>query len=281
MRKLILVFAFAMALVGCKKEETTETTGTTPTGAPSTVNLPTEFESLEGIFDENGIGAAVNLSKEVILFINQDGDQYAWYEGGEIKVVLDLDDANSIFRDSPLETVGAACMTSTSRIYIYNEEGENYTFANLQESDIEGEWDNEDLFEWSTGSSETWQWGPDNTIPFNRVSAMWTSTEMNGDCFDAEINYDDMWMADGNGDEIVMWGISDFDWQGDPVDTDEFVVENNCNGMDGILPFDKISAVCRIEKPNLIQEMYFNEDGTKFTIQTVSEGIFTEIYSLY
>lgn len=149
------------------------------------------------------------------------------------------------------------------------------------ETAIEGEWDNEDLLDWNNESNETWLWGPNNTIPFSRVSAMWTTSEMNGDCFDAEISYDDMWMADGNGDELVLWGISEFDWQGDPVDTDEFVVENNCNGMDGILPFGKISAACRMEKPNLIKEIYFNEDGTQFTMQTLSEGIFTTLENFY
>jgi hypothetical protein len=85
-------------------------------------------------------------------------------------------------------------------------------------------------------------------------------------------------MANEDGDEIVEYTSGEFQ---NEEDIDEWTAENNCGGPDGLLPIENIGAICRYVKPNMIQEIFFNEEGTQFCFYTVSEGIFSEIYDLY
>ncbi len=276
MKKVLFYLLFSLVFIACNKDD-----DDTKTTAPAENPIPQKYRGLQGIFDGNGIGAATDLGMGVMLLFNQDGDKYAWYEDEEVKVVLDLDDSESIFRDSQLSSVGAACLTTASRLYIFNTEGEQYTFTDFDATDVEGGWNDEDLFEWSSGFSNTNQWGPDNTIAFDRVSAMWTLANPGDGCFDAFIEYQTMNMADGNGDQMQPYDIPGFFFSDGPFDTDLWTAENNCGGADGLIPFDRISAACRYIEPNRIDELLFSADGTQFCFYTVSEGIVSEVFDLY
>lgn len=279
MKKAILFLFLCGTLAACKKEKEEETPVSNPQPAQT---IPSEFAEFAGVFDGEGVGSAVNLKDDIILLFNQDGDRYAWFEDQEIKVIRDLDDNDSPFATCPLETVGAACLVSEDRMYIFNEEGELYIYGDFNYNEIEGEYDDENFFTWASSEpSEAWQWGPDNTNPFTRISAMWIQSEMNGDCFDATPSFPGMIMADGNGDELVYYSLENYSFSDNPYEIDQFTAENNCGGLDGLMPFESIGAACRHVEPNQIREIFFNEEGTQFCYFTVSEGIFSEIYELY
>lgn len=277
MKKAVFLFLTGAILFSCNKDNNDKPED--PTSPTS--NIPEKFRAFAGIFDGNGVGAAVNLRDDVILLFNQDGDKYAWFEDNEIKGVLNLDDNESAFRSSTIESVGAACLTSETTLYIFDLEGENYTFAHFNSENVSGSWDDEEFFDWSTGSSQTWQWGPDNTIALDRVSALWNLSDPGEDCFDAVFEIDMLNMADGNGDRMQPYSIKNFYFTDGPFPTENWTAENNCGGPDGIIPFNKISAACSYVQPNMIQDIVFNADGTKFSFYTVSQGEWSEIYSLY
>jgi hypothetical protein len=276
MKKFVFIFAMGLALASCNKDSDEPNNNEAPANP-----LPEQYRALRGIFDGNGVGAAADIGMGVILLFNQDGDRYAWFEDGEIKVELDLDDSESIFRNSELDKVGAATLTTESRLYIFNVEGEQYTFANFNPDHVEEGWDDEDLFDWSQGVSQTYQWGPDNTIAFDRVSAMWTLANPGDGCYDAFVEYRTMNMADGNGDRLQPYDIPGFFFSDGPFDTRLWTAENNCGGPDGLIPFDRIGAACRYIEPNKIEEILFSVDGTRFCYYIASVGEVSEVFDLY
>ena len=89
-----------------------------------------------------------------------------------------------------------------------------------------------------------------------------------------------MWMVNGGGDQIIRWSPESFEWESSAFHIEAFTVVNHCDGPDGLLPFERIGAICRIVRPNMIQKLYFSEDGMSFAYQSVSEGIFSEVYEL-
>jgi hypothetical protein len=262
-----------VAISSCKKEDT-------PAPATPIDTFPAEFQALRGIFNGEGIGAAVNLSEDVILLFNLDGSRYAWFEENEIKAEYQLSDNDGHFDGLAFNDIGAAVLMYEYRIYFFDEDGERYTSADFDPENVEGGWNNSNLFSFNSGFSEVESWGPDNTIPYFEVGAMWNFSDPGTDCFDAEENYDGMWIVNGAGTKMIYWQPLTFVW-GDEYDTEDWTAENNCGGPDGLMPYDRIGAACRYVKPNLIQELFFNEDGTKFWYYTVSEGVFSEVLSLY
>jgi hypothetical protein len=277
MKNLFYLLAVTVFLFSCSKDDDQ------PNPAPSEPQntLPEKYRAFKNIFDGNGVGAAADLGMGVILLFNQDGDRYAWFEDGEIKVELDLDDSESIFRDAPLQSVGAAALTRDNRLYIFNEEGERFAYCNFEADEVERGWNDEDLFSWNSSSNPTNEWGPDNTIAFDRVSAMWTLANPGEGCFDAFVEYRTMNMADGNGDRLQPYDIPGFFFSDGPFDTDLWTAENNCGSADGLIPFDRISAACRFIEPNQVDEILFSADGTQFIFYTVSVGEVSEVYELY
>jgi len=277
MKKSILLFAIALTLFSCKKEDPVIEPIIDPV---STVNLPADFAALEGIFDGNGIGAAVNLTEDIVLFFNMDGDRYAWFEENQVHVVKSLDDPEGHFANYSGTTVGAAVLFNGTTLYFMDAPGNIYRTANFNVQDVDEGYIDFDVFTFSTNSHDLTEWGPDFTCPFPQVSAMLNWSQPNS-CFNA--SEDTQWtaMINGNGDEFSWYYSPDGGNFGTPEEIENWVFENYCNGPGGILPFDRISAACRYVKPNGIQELFFNQDGKTFTIQNVSEGVFSEIYSLY
>jgi len=262
--------------VSCAKEDAAPDTMEDP--VPIDPVIPEEFQAFSGIFDGEGIGCAVNLTKDVLLIFNKSGNKYAWFEEQEIKVIQDVTDNDGPFQDCPFNNIGAIGHWVDSRIYFFDDEGENYSYFDFDPEDVEGSWNDNSLFVFASNSWETYQWGPDNTCPFAKIGAMWAYSSPGTNCFDAAEYEGAIWMANEDGDEIVYYTNNTFQ---DEKDIDEWTAENNCGGPDGLIPFTNIGAVCRYVKANMIQELFFTEDGTQFCYYTVSEGVFSEIYDLY
>ncbi|WP_306642927.1 hypothetical protein [Sanyastnella coralliicola] len=277
MKKFFIYSLLALGLFACKKEEVQPETNNAPAGS----SLPEEYQAFAGIFDGEGVGAAFNLTEDILVLINTDGDRYAWFEDREIKFVNDTDASDSPFYNCYFHLIGAGTKSTSERLYLYDDDGAFYTTGTFNPEDVSGSWDNPDLFEWWDSQNATNYWGPDNTIVFNSITAMITVSDPGSDCYDAEETYEYMWMADANGDELVKWGISDFYWPNEQVDVEDFTAENNCGGPDGIMPFESIGACCRYILPNQIQDIFFSEDGTEFCYYIVSVGEFSPIYKLY
>lgn len=273
MKNSILLLAFVFLLNSCAKDDTTSPSG----GGSSAPSLPEEFQDFANIFDGEGVGAAINLTEDILLLFNKSGTRYAWFEEQEVKNVLSVNGSDTHFQDCTINDIGSGMHWTNTRVYLFNEDGERYTYFDFDPSDIEGGSSNFNIFTFSTGYHETHQWGPDNTSPFNEIGCMWPYTSPGSGCFDAYEETAKAWMVNRYGDEIVYYD----GYFGAEMDLEDWTAENNCGGQDGLVPFDRIGAVCRYVKANAIQEIFFNEEGTKFCFHSVSEGIFSEIYDLY
>lgn len=276
MEKIICFLAVGLILASCDKDDDGPNQH-----APVSNNLPDSYQAWQGIFDGNGVGAAADLQSGVILLFNQDGDRYAWFEEGEIKVELGLNDNESIFRNAQLQSVGAATRTEEGRLFIFNKEGEQYTYADFDPDEAEGGWTNQDLFTWSTAFSESQEWAAGGSMAFNRISAMWTLTNDGGECNQAFVDFETIYMANGNGDQLQPYFIPESFFSDGPFDLSLWTASNLCGGPDGVMPFDQIGAACRNIGDNQIEEILFSADGTQFCYYTVSAGEVSEIFNLY
>lgn len=281
MKKLILVSALSFLFFACKKDETDPPEAPPPPTPPvSTVNLPEEFAALENIFDGNGIGAAVNLSEDILLFFNMDGDKYAWFENNQVVFTKNISDPEGHFADYALSTVGAAALLNGSTVYLFELNGENYSVFNFDMVEIDNASTNMDAFTFSNSSFSLSQWGPDNTCPFATISAMWNFSQASA-CFTAFENDDYTWMVNGSGNRVVRYYSPDGGNFSPFIELENWIAVNHCLGPDGLIPFESIGAACRYVKPNMIQELFFNQDGKSFSMYTLGEGVFSEIYHLY
>jgi len=274
MKKLIFFLAMGLAVASCKKDGDDPSDNQAPTNP-----LPEQYREMRGIFNGNGVGAAADLAPGVVLLFNQDGDRYAWLEDGEIKVERELDDSESIFRDSDMETVGAATRTAAGQISIFNASGEQFASASFNANAVENGSENAHLFSWNGSPENTSAWSSNTT--FSQISAMWTLTKPGDDCFDATVVFETVNMANGSGDQLQPYFIPGDFFSDGPFATHLWKAKNNCGGDDGVTPFDRIAAACRYIHGDRTEEVLFSEDGTRFCYYTVSEGIMSEVFELY
>ncbi|MEM7163096.1 MAG: hypothetical protein AAF487_11730, partial [Bacteroidota bacterium] len=172
MKKIMYLIAFTFFIFSCSKDETQE-----PVPAPNTQNFPEQFSQWRGLFNGEGIGAAFNLTEDIIVLFDKDGERYAWFENEEIKFVNDLNATDSPFVNCIFNQVGASAKTREDVLYVFDDEGARYTNAAIDLDRIDGGWDDPELFDWWQSYSPTNNWGPDNTIPINSVSAIWPLTD--------------------------------------------------------------------------------------------------------
>lgn len=275
MQRISFFFLILLVLASCKKDETPASDNNTPT----TPALPEAYAALEGLFEGEGIGAAVNLTQDVVILFNMDGDRYVWLEDGEIQAEFNITDEGNLFEDCLFDHIGAATVTNNARVYVYDEDGEHYTYANFDPDEAPGAWNDESLLSWSEDSWNVELWGTDYTNPFNSIGCMWNFSNYGSGCFDAYEDSYTTWMVKGNGKEIVQYYNNGA--FAEPMDIEYFTAENNCGGPDGLLPFERIGAAFRIVYPNMIQDVIFNFEGTHFCYYSVSEGVVSEPYSIY
>ncbi len=278
MKFSIQLSILALALFSCSKDETPPVT---PNPGPNPNPIPTEFQALAGIFNGNGIGAAVNPTEDVLLLFNQAGDRYAWFEDNEIKSEMAINDPASIFANYQLNDIGAAVLFTNSTLYFFGTDGDEYQAVGIDVDDFEGRWNDAGLITFNQTVNALTEWGPDFTCPFPTIGAMWNRSNPGSTCFDQSVDHNDTWMVHGNGDEVVLYNSPSGGFFNPDEELENWLAENNCGGPDGLIPFEKISAACRYVLPNKIQNLFFSEDGTQFTFYNVSEGVFSPIYDLY
>lgn len=279
MKNHIYILLAMFVLISCSKDETPNENGNNDPSGPT---LPTEFQDFAGIFDGEGVGAAINLTEDIVILFSTEGDRYAWFEEGEVHAVRSFSDQESHFDDDfRIDQVGAATLVNNSTAYFFDTLGSHYSTATFDPADADEGWNNSNLFSFSSNLHDLTEWGPDNTCPFAAVGAAWPWTDPNEDCFDASI--DDEWihMVNKAGDEYVYYYSPDGGSFDPAEELENWTATNNCNGPDGLIPFEKVGAAFRYIRPNMIQEIFFNEDGTQFCYYAVSEGEFSEVYNLY
>ncbi len=288
MKKLSLILLVSIVLFSCKKE-TPRTTikneyytivecDSTHQDSIVPDSIPAEFQELVGIFDGDGVGAAINIYEDIIILFNLTGDKFAWFEDQQVQAVYDLSSNNHVLEGCPFDAVSAGAVIRENRFYIFNEDGDEYVEASFQPEETPESWDDDDFLQFDgTWQIEDWGYG---ALPFNSVECMWNFSFPNESCFDASEETNNTWIVDGSGDMVGRYYEPSFNFNNEqPIA--HWTAENNCNGQDGILPFESIGAACRYVKPNTIQEIFFSLDGTQFTYYNVSEGIFSEVYDLY
>jgi hypothetical protein len=275
MKNSIFYLFTILLLFSCKKDDPVPLDNT-----PAGQTLPTQFSSWAGLFDGNGVGAAVNLTEDIVLLFNIDGDRYAWFEEGAIQVERDMDAPDSHFADLPLDMIGAAVVLNNGQLYVFNGTGDMYTNINFSVGDVDEAWDDPTIFSYAS-VHPLYIWGVDNSCPFDAITAAWSYSDPGTTCFDATSEQLNIWMISETGDEYTRWAFPN---GGTFLETDElenWIAENNCGGPDGLLPFEFITAACRFISPNQIQEIFFGPDGKQFCYYSVSEGVFSDIYNLY
>ncbi len=289
MKNLITLLILSTLLFACKKEKpadnitneyyTVVECDTTTHDSLETILLPTEFQDWANIFDGEGVGAAINLTEDILVLFNLEGTKFAWFEDQQIMAEYDLSQNNHFLENCPFSTITAGMVINQNRFYIINEDGDEYTSGTFDVANASGSFDDDDFLNFSGSTNNLSEWG-DDSIPFSGIEAMWNFSYPNSSCFDAMADYDYYWMIDANGDEIVSY-FSPYGSFEPSYEISNWTAENNCNGQDGLIPFDAVGAACRYVKPNTIQEIFFSLDGTQFCYHNVSEGVFSEVYNLY
>lgn len=276
MKNSIYLLLLVLALSACTKDDPViqET-------VPSGPELPPEFAAFANIFDGNGVGAAINLTEDIVILFNQNGNRYAWFEEGEVHAVRDFSDPLSHFDDDfQFNAVGAATLLNNTTAYFFSVEGDQYTTASFNAADADEGWNNSNLLTFSSTVHDLTEWGPDNTCPFQAIGAAWPWTDPNTDCFDATLDDDWIHMVNKFGDEYVYYESPNGGSFEAAEELENWTATNNCNGPDGLIPFDTIGAVFRYISPNKIEEIIFSEDGSQFCFYAVSEGVFSEVYNI-
>lgn len=276
MRNSIFILLVLLSITACKKDDPTPQDNT-PTG-PS---LPEEFIAIAGLFDGNGIGAAVNLTEDIVLLFNVDGDKYAWLEDDEIKATYNVSDPDGHFGESMIQSIGAIGYLNGSTVFLFDLTGMTYTSATFDPGDADEGWINDELFTFATSTFSLTQWGVDNSCPFTSIGAIWNYSNPGFSCFGATENTTLTWMVDGLGTNYVLYSYPSSGTFVEEEELENWTAINNCNGPDGLIPFDAIGAACRLVRTNKIQELFFSEDGLQFSFYNVSEGEFSEVYDLY
>ena len=283
-----LTFLSILLLCSCSKEE--------PMGSESMeetkTEIPAPFTALAGLFDGNGIGAAVDLDEEVMLFFNMDGDKYAWYEDEEIKATFELDDPLGPLAHIPLGSVGAAGRISygneTATIYFVTVAGDTYCAGRIDNTDndrgmtgkMKGEYENADLVEFSGIIHELRIWGPDDECPFSSIGAF-HSFSVGNECSDYSLLLDNVLMFNGEGDEYVPYFSPDGGTFFDTLKFEDLVAENECGGPDGEMPVESIAAAGTYLTRTNNYDLFFSQDGKSLFFYKTSEGIIDQVYPLY
>ena len=286
-----LTLLLILLLCSCSKEEPIGENGSM---AEPKTEIPAPFTALAGLFDGNGIGAAVDLDEEVMLLFNMDGDKYAWYEDEEVKAIYDLQDANGPLSDIPLSSVGAAGRVAVydagkATIYFVTTEGDSYCAGRIDNTGNEkgmtgnqkGQYADSDLVDFSGVIHELRVWGPNDTCPYSRIGAIRTLTRLDDNCFDSTLNQYILNMFNGMGNEFVFYRTSTGGSFYSPTKFKYYTAENNCGGPDGVMPIESIAAAGTYLTRAINYEVFFSEDGKSLFFYRASEGIIDQVYPLY
>ncbi len=269
MKNLFYVFIAAILMTACSKDE----------GGQSASNLPAEFQSLNGIFNGQGIGAATNIGDDIILFFSLDGQSYAWYEENEIKRTARLDEEDGLFDGYALGTVGAAIDFEEEQLVFFNKSGGVYQWADIDPDAVVGASLNDSLIEFSDVTWGLSEWGIDDSCPFDDIGAMMGFSKFPEGCNIVEDDDLYLWMISDDGDALTRYVKEDTDFD-DDVDLELWRSENLCGGSPVVFPMQSIGAACIYEDDIQSVQLFFSNSGKQMTIFNPSTGMYSEVFNI-
>lgn len=276
--RILFVFAVLFVfMVSCSKEEVV----TPPPPPDIDLNmLPTEFRALFNIFDGQGVGAAVNLNDDIMLFFSKDGAEYAWFEDEEIKRSGRLDEQGGLFEGLAFAGVGGATAWNDDQIAIFNTVGGTYQWLRLDPDLVKGNSTNNTQFMFEDQTFSLWEWGTDNSCPFDKVGALMGFSKVPRGCTEVGDDDDFLWMVNLEGDKLTRYvkERGDFDAI---VELEQWRSESVCGGSPVVFPINTIGAVCVYEPDGQdYKELFFTREGTEMVVLNGTRGTASEVYSL-
>lgn len=275
MKNLVIIIGFSLMMFSCTKDPDSGNQNTEQN------MLPTEFKALFNVFENQGIGAAVNLNDDIMLFISIDGQQYAWFEDEEIKKVAAIADEDGLFDGLAFSTIGSAIDYEEERLVFFNKIGGTYQWVDLNPDLVKGGSADNTLFEFSENTYSLWEWGPDNSCPFDELGALLGFSKEPMGCSLVGDDDDFMWMVNDDGDELVRYVKSKNIFE-ESLELEYWRSESICGGSPSVFPLNSIGAVCVYEPDGEdYKELYFNEEGDEMVILNGTQGSFSEVYQIY
>ena len=250
--------------------------------------IPGAFQYLAGIFDGEGVGAVLDLRRATVLF-NPAGDQYAWVENGEIKVIRRIDDSLSPFRKTILGSIGPSFLSIPKTAYFFDRSGSRYTTATYDFKDVAGKWDDPDLFSFSNKSYGPRDWGGRDECPFTTIGAIW-EYQVNRFCSYYAPDYYAVYMTNGDGNLFTQYAFSKERFGGVVNAVNQYEIYT-CDGEDGDkhqtamgqIPFSSIRAVMTYYGTGSLPvgEVFFISDGKQFGYNQFETGEVLGPFDLY
>ncbi|MFS4448136.1 thiol-activated cytolysin family protein [Maribacter sp. 2307UL18-2] len=226
---------------------------------------PESYLALVDLFDD-GIGAAAQIEGPNAVFYNKAGTKYAWYnvDLGQVLGVFDIKDPSGPLGVSSFDSVGAAVNIADGKIHIYDETGLlgeifSYKACNCNGTEIPTIL--------PIGAYNTNSQGENIKYPVNSMFGD-SPFPFAGDGFIAASRYFENRSSDGA--NIVHFfgkpGNEYAGYYGDGTWADKNDVNNW--GDASQTHFERIGAACRIAigGNSNIRQLFFNQDGTEFTI---------------
>lgn len=275
MKNVLFLLGFIFMFSACSKDPVVPTPPILDEN-----NLPTEFSALFNIFDGQGIGAATNLNDDIMLFVSSDGMQYAWFEDNEIKRTGRIDEEDGLFDGIAFSAVGGIIDYEEERLVMFNKVGGTYQWVDINPDMVAGNSASNSLLGFSSFTYQLWEWGEDNTCPFDEITAMFGFSKEAEGCMMTQDDDLYMWMVNDDGDELVRY-IKDGGIFEEAVEIDQWRSNSVCGGSPAIFPLSGIGAACVYDPDGgIYQEIFFSPDGLKMTILTPSQGKYSEVYDL-
>ena len=242
--------------------------------------LPVEFSNLFNIFEGKGIGAATNLSDDILLLFSTDGTDFAWFEDGTIKRTGKVSEEDGLFDGLAFSTVGAAIDYDEERLIFFNKVGGTYQWVDINPDLIPAGSGIDSIFDFSDETFQLWEWGPDNTCPFDEVGAMFGFSKEPQGCTNVGDDDEFMWMVSDDGNELVRYIKNPAAFES-AVELEQWRSESICGGLSAIYPLNGIGAACVFDPDGgIYRELFFSKDGLTMTIFTPSQNKFSEVYNL-
>ena len=226
---------------------------------------PSSYQSLVGLF-EDGVGAAAQVAGPNAVLYNKAGTKYAWFnvDLGEVLGVYDIKDPNGPLGASTFDAVRAAVNIADGKIHIYNETGLLTEIFNYSSCECTGSTLPTTLPIGDYSKNDT---GERIINPVNIIFGD-SSFPFAGEGFEAASRY--YRGRDSDGANIVhFFGRPGNEYAGYFGDgTWTVKLDANEWGDGSQTHFERIGAACRITigGESNIRQLFFNEDGTEFTI---------------
>ena len=253
--------------------------------------IPAPFKYLAGLFDGDGIGAAVAISPNVQILFNQSGDRYAWIENDSLMDERDIADPEGLFSLLTLDDVGAGALAGFRKFYLFNRAGSRFIEVIFHSTDTEGQWANPRFFTFQHSPYPVDKWGLERACPFTEIGAVWDYYAIS-DC--SEFPKNAIRMVNRAGSEYV-----DYDLETERFGDNPFYISNYPLNSCEIDPINKVSSIRKKDSAYLplevvdaasiyynkdnkaAGELFFTDGGKKFGFREFDSTEFQGPFSIY